>query len=66
MFSSQGKITPDLITLLRSWRYSGCQVYAGPRIQAGEEEGMENLTRYIIQASFSKDGKMEKTFNALE
>ncbi len=83
MFSSQGKIIPDLITLLRSWQYSGCQVYAGPRIQAGEEERMEHLTRYIIRASFSKermthfqeeskvlyqskDGRMEKTFNALE
>jgi len=49
------KITPDLITLLRSWRHSGFQVYAGPRIQPGEEEGMEHLARYIIRASFSQE-----------
>jgi len=39
MLLSRGKSTPDLITLLRSWRHSGFQVYAGPRIQPGEEEG---------------------------
>ena len=41
--------------MLRSWRHSGFQVYAGPRIQLGEEEGMENLARYIIRASFSQE-----------
>jgi hypothetical protein len=55
MLLSKGKITPDHITLLRSWRHSGFQVYAGPRIQPGEEEGMENLARYIIRASFSQE-----------
>ena len=55
MLLSKGKITPDLITLLRSWRHSGFQVYAGPRIQLGEEEGMEHLARYIIRASFSQE-----------
>jgi hypothetical protein len=55
MLLSKGKITPDLITLLRSWRHSGFQVYAGPRIQPGEEEGMEHLARYIIRASFSQE-----------
>jgi hypothetical protein len=55
MLLSKGKITPDLITLLRSWRHSGFQVYAGPRIRPGEEEGMENLARYIIRASFSQE-----------
>jgi hypothetical protein len=55
MLFSKGKITPDLITLLRSWRHSGFQVYGGPRIQPGEEEGMEHLARYIIRASFSQE-----------
>jgi hypothetical protein len=39
MLLSKGKITPDLITLLRSWRHSGFQLFAGPRIQPGEEKG---------------------------
>jgi hypothetical protein len=41
--------------MLRSWRHSGFQVYAGPRILPREEEAMEKLTRYIIRASFSRE-----------
>jgi hypothetical protein len=41
--------------MLRSWRHSGFQVYVGPRIHLGEEEGMENIARYIIRASFSQE-----------
>ena len=68
----------NLISLLRSWRHSGFQVFVGPKILP-REEGMENLARYIIRASFSqermtylpdeskviyesKDGKKEKVF----
>jgi hypothetical protein len=55
MLLSKGRITPDRISLLHSWQHSGFQVYAGPRIQPGEEEGMENLARYLIRASFSQE-----------
>ena len=55
MLLSRGKITRDLIALILSWRYSGFQVYVGPRIQPGEEEATENLARYIIRASFSQE-----------
>lgn len=33
----------------------GFNVHCGPRIRPGNEEAMENLTRYIIRASFSKE-----------
>ncbi len=55
MLLSRGKITRDLMALIRSWRHSGFQVYVGPRIQPGEEEATENLARYIIRASFSQE-----------
>ncbi len=55
MLLSKGKITRDLIALLRSWRHSGFQVYVGPRILPGEEGAAENLARYIIRASFSQE-----------
>ena len=55
MLLSRGKITRDLMALIRSWRYSGLQVYVGPRIQPGEEEATENLARYIIRASFLQE-----------
>jgi len=56
MLLSRGKMTRDLVALIRSWRHSGFQVYVGSRIQPGEEEATENLARYIIQASFSQEG----------
>jgi hypothetical protein len=55
MLLSRGKITRDLIVLIRSWRHSGFQVYGGPRILPDEEEATENLARYIIRASFSQE-----------
>lgn len=53
MLLSKGKIARDFITLLRSWRHSEFQVYAGPRMQLEQEEAIESLARYLIQASFS-------------
>lgn len=55
MLLSKGKITLDLVSLLRSWRHSGFYVYVGPRIQPGEEEALESLARYLIRASFSQE-----------
>ena len=55
MLLSRGRITRDLIALIRSWRHSGFQVYVGSRILPGEEEATKNLARYIIRASFSQE-----------
>jgi hypothetical protein len=55
LFFSKGKITPDHINLLNSWKHSGFQVYRGPRIHPRKKEAMENLARYIIRASFSQE-----------
>jgi len=52
MLLSRGKITRDLMVLIRSRRHSGFQVYVDPRIQPGEEEASENLAQYIIRTSF--------------
>jgi hypothetical protein len=51
----KGKITPDHINLLNSWKHSGFQVFCGPRILPRKKEAMENLARYIIWASFSQE-----------
>ena len=83
MLLGKGKITQDLVVMLRCWQHSGFQVFVAARILPREEETMETLARYIIRASFSqermtylqeeskvlyqsKDGKKEKTFDALE
>jgi hypothetical protein len=50
MLLGKGKITQDLVLMLRSWRHSGFQVFVGSRILPREEEAMEKLARYIIRA----------------
>jgi hypothetical protein len=55
MLLSKGIITQDLVSMLQSWHHSGFNVFCGPRIQAGDQQAMENLARYIIRASFSQE-----------
>ena len=55
MLLAKGKITPDHISLLTSWRHSGFQVFYGPSIHPRKKEAMENMARYIIRASFSQE-----------
>ena len=38
-----------------TWRHSGFNVFYGERIQPVDEKAMENLTRYIVRASFSQE-----------
>lgn len=97
MLKSEGKINDSVIESLSptpigdmmNWHHSGFNVYCGNAIWPHNEEGLENLARYIIRASFSqermtyipadkttdgtakvlyesKNGKTQKTFNALD
>ena len=51
----KGKITEHLIDMLMTSRHSGFNIFCGPRIHPREQEAMENLARYIIRASFSRE-----------
>jgi len=55
MLLKNGKITRDMIALLDKWRHTGFNVYCGPRILPRKKTSMENLARYIIRASFSRE-----------
>lgn len=89
MLKKEGKITDAIIDNMLSWHHSGFQVYMGNRLWPDDEDGLENLARYIIRACFSqqrmryiprqksatgvaqviytsKDGRSEKTFDALD
>jgi hypothetical protein len=50
-----GKITNSIIENMLNWRHSGFNVYCGKAIWPHNEEGLENLARYIIRASFSQE-----------
>ena len=53
---AEGKISEALIENIMSWRHSGFNVYCGNGIWPYNEEGLENLARYFIRASFSQHG----------
>ncbi len=55
MLKTEGKITDVVIENMMNWRHSGFNVYYGKAIWPHNEQGLENLTRYIIRASFSQE-----------
>ena len=44
-----------VIESMMNWHHSGFIVYCGKAIWPHNEEGLENLARYIIRASFSQE-----------
>lgn len=48
MFKKEGKITDVVIDNMMSWHHSGFHVHIGERIWPEDEQGLENLARYII------------------
>jgi len=52
MLKSEGKIGDMLIDNLLNWGHSGFNVYCGNPLWPGNHKGLENLSRYIIRASF--------------
>ncbi len=67
MLKSEGKINEVVIESMMNWpparraslrlgeRHSGFNVYCGNAIWPHNEDGLENLARYIIRASFSQE-----------
>jgi hypothetical protein len=55
MLKAEGKINDVVIENMMNWHHSGFNVYCGNAIWPHNEEGLENLARYIIRASFSQE-----------
>jgi hypothetical protein len=55
MLKAEGKISDAVIENMLSWRHSGFNVYCGPTIWPNNEQGVEDLARYIIRACFSQE-----------
>jgi hypothetical protein len=55
MLKSEGKINELIIENMVNWRHSGFNVYCGKPIWPRNQQGLENLARYIIRASFSQE-----------
>jgi hypothetical protein len=55
MLKRRGLITDRVIELISNWSHSGFNVYSSVRIYPGDTQSMENISRYIIRASFSQE-----------
>jgi len=55
MLKAEGKINDAIIENMMQWHHSGFNVYCGEAIWPQNEQGLENLARYIIRASFSQE-----------
>ena len=55
MLKAEGKINDAIIENMMQWHHSGFNVYCGEAIWPHNEQGLENLARYIIRASFSQE-----------
>ena len=53
MLLKKGLISERIIDLILSWAHSGFGAYCGKKICPGDKRSNENLTGYIIRASFS-------------
>jgi len=54
MLKAAGKINDVVIENLMNWNHSGFNAYCGNAIWPHNEDGFENLARYVIRASFSQ------------
>ncbi len=52
MFLWEGKLNDFIIENMMQWRHSGFNLYCGKTIRPDNDEGLENLARHIIRASF--------------
>jgi hypothetical protein len=49
----RGKIGPEVVENIRSWKHSGFSVDKSVRVGAGDRVGLERLLRYIVRCPFS-------------
>jgi hypothetical protein len=53
MLLDRGKIRPERVRMLLSWRHSGFNLDASVRVGAGDARGRETIAQYLIRAPFS-------------
>ena len=53
LLKKEGMITDFIIDNMMNCHHSGFNVYCGKTLWPDNEEGLKNLARYIIRASFS-------------
>ena len=54
-FTDEEIIDDHIIENMLNWHHSGFNVYCGPAINPGNQEGLEKLAQYIIRAPLSQE-----------
>ena len=54
MLLRKGGITEEVVELILLWRHSGFNVHCGTGVLSKDDEAMENISRYIFRASFTR------------
>ena len=52
---TEGRITAEVVTQMRNWRFTGFSVDKSVRIAAGDKAGLERLSQYMVRCPFSLD-----------
>ncbi len=52
MLKAEGKINDAVIENMMGWHHSGFNIYCGPAIWPHDDEGLENLARYIAPQGY--------------
>jgi hypothetical protein len=58
---AEGRITPEIVAQMRSWKYSGFSVDHRVRLEADDAKGIERLTQYLVRCPFSLDRILKLT-----
>jgi hypothetical protein len=49
----EDKITQEVVESMRQWSHSGFSIDNSVCIEAGDQEGLQRLTEYIVRCPFS-------------
>ena len=52
---NEGRITPEVVEQMRSWRHSGFSVDKSVSLAAGDTGGLERVAAYMVRCPFSLD-----------
>jgi hypothetical protein len=58
---TEGKITEEVVHVMRSWKHSGFSVDQSVRLEAGDQEGLQRLIQYFLRCPFSQARMIEVT-----
>ena len=63
LYLEEGKIEPEVVENMRTWRHSGFSVDQSVLLPAGDQAGIERLVQYMVRCPFSLSRVLKVTDN---